>query len=69
MNTENGIENTEMAEEAKNVSPEERNELLKSIDADQGREMVEGHYLKLTEAWNIVEGRHDLYTLFLTDEE
>lgn len=28
------------------------NELLKSMNADQGREMVEGNYLKLSEAWD-----------------
>ena len=65
-----------MADEAKSIRrtakarfTRKRNELLKSIDANQGREIVEGNYLKLTEAWDIVEGKHDLYTMFLTDEE
>ena len=55
-----------MADEAKSIRrtakarfTRKRNELLKSIDANQGREMVEGNYLKLTEAWDIVEGKHD----------
>ena len=39
------------------------------MDADQGREMVEGNYVKLFEAWDIVESKHDLYTMYLTDEE
>ena len=65
-----------MAEEAKNIRrtaksrfTRKRNELFKSIDANQELEMVEGNYLRLTEAWDIVEGKHDLYTMYLTDEE
>ena len=48
-----------MADEAKSIRrtvkarfTRKRNELLKSIDANQGREMVEDNYLKLTEAWD-----------------
>ena len=69
-------DNTEMAEDAKSIRrtakarlTRKRNELLKSMDADQGREMVEGNYVKLSEAWDIVESKHDLYTIYLTDEE
>ena len=65
-----------MAEDAKSIRrtakarfTRKRNELLKSMDADQGREMVEGNYVKLFEAWDIVESKHDLYTMYLTDEE
>ncbi|XP_068696959.1 uncharacterized protein [Montipora foliosa] len=65
-----------MAEDAKSIRrtakarfTRKRNELLKSIDADQGREMVEGNYVKLFEAWDIVESKHDLYTMYLTDKE
>ena len=60
-----------MAEDAKSIRQtakarftRKRNELLKSMDADQGREMVEGNYVKLSEAWDI-----DLYTMYLTDED
>ena len=69
-------DNTEMAEEAKNIRrtakamfTRMRNELLKPMDADQGRKMVQGNYVKLSEAWDIVESKHDLYTMYLTDEE
>ena len=31
--------------------------------------MVEGNYVKLSEVWGIVESKHDLYTMHLTDEE
>jgi len=65
-----------MAEDAKSIRrtakarfTRKRNELFKSMDADQGWEMVEGNYVKLSEAWDIVESKHDLYTTYLTDEE
>ena len=54
-----GTDNTEMAEEAKSIRwtakarfTWKRNELLKSMDANQGRKMVEGNYVKLSEAWD-----------------
>ena len=71
-----GTDNTEMAEEAKSIWRTAKarftrkcNELLKSMDADQRREMVEGNYVKLSEAWDIVERKHDLYTMHLADKE
>ena len=39
------------------------------MDGDQGLEMVEGNYVKLSEAWDVVESKHDLYRMYLTDEE
>ena len=69
-------DNTEMAQDARRIRQtakarftRKRNELLKSMNADQGREMVEGNYVKLSKAWDIVESKHDLYTMHLTDEE
>ena len=69
-------DNTEMAEDARSIRrtakarfTRKRNELLKSMNADQGREMVEGNYVKLSEAWDIVESKHDLYTIHLTEEK
>ena len=63
-----------MAEDAKSIRrtakarfTRKHNELLKSMNADQGREMVEGNYVKLSEAWDIVESKHDLYTMYLTE--
>ena len=71
-----GTDNTKTAEDAKSIRrtaearfTRKRNELLKSVDADQGREMVDGNYVKLSEAWDIVESKHDLYTMYLNDEE
>ena len=76
MTPETGTDSTEMTDEAKGIRrtakarfTRKRNELLNSIDANQGREMVEGNYVKLTETWDIMEDKHDLYTMFLTDEE
>ena len=61
-------DNTEMAEDARSIRrtakarfTRKRNELLKSMNADQGREMVEGNYVKLSEAWDIVESKHDAF--------
>ena len=60
-------DNTEMSEDARSIQrtakarfTRKRNELLKSMNADQGREMVEGNYVKLSKAWDIVESKHDL---------
>ena len=46
-----------------------RNELLKSISDKRGIEVVEINYSQLTEAWAILEGKHDIYVMYLTDEE
>ena len=43
--------------------------MLKISNADQGREMVEGNYEKLSEAWDIVESKNYPYTMHLTDKE
>ena len=70
-----GTDNTEMADDAKSIQrtakarfTRRRKELLKSMDGDQGWEMVEGNYVKLSTAWDIVESKHDQYTMYLTDE-
>jgi len=51
-----GTDNSEMAGNAKSIRrtakarfTRKHNELLKSMDADQGREMVNGNYAKLSE--------------------
>ncbi|KAJ7369702.1 hypothetical protein OS493_036984 [Desmophyllum pertusum] len=64
-----------MAEEAKNIRQtakgrftRKRNELIKSIEIS-GIEIIESNYTSLVEAWSIVESKHDLYTMYLEDEE
>lgn len=46
-----------------------KNELLKSIATKSNRELVESNYAQLVDAWNILESKHDLYTMYLTDDE
>ncbi len=65
-----------MAEDAKNVRrtaksrfTRKRNELLKSIQNGGGIEIIHSNYVSLVEAWNLVESKHDLYTMYLADEE
>ena len=65
-----------MAEEAKNIRrtvktrfTRKRNELLKPIHNGGGIEVMESNNASLVEAWNIVESKHDLYTMYLRDDE
>ena len=65
-----------MAEEAKTIRrtaetrfTRERNELLVSISSKSNRELVESNYAQLVDAWNILESKHDLYTMYLRDDE
>ena len=65
-----------MAEEAMNIRraarsrfTRKRNERLKSISDKRGIEVVEINCSQLTEAWAILEGKHDIYVMYLTDEE
>ena len=65
-----------MAEEAKTIRrtaktrfTRKRNELLKSISSKSNRELVESNYAQLVDAWNILESKHDLYTMYLRDDE
>ena len=65
-----------MAEEAKKIRTtaktrftRRRNEFLKSVRENRGIDTVKRTFADLHEAWNTVEGKHDLYTLHLTEEE
>ena len=69
-------ENTAAVEEAKSKRTtakgrftRKRNFLLKSIESDQGIEVVETNYAKLTEAHDELEGKHETYVKLLTDEQ
>ena len=48
---------------------EEENELLKYIADKRNREIIESNYSQLVEAWGLLESKHDLYAMYLTDEE
>ena len=54
---------------AKGRFTRKRNELLKSIADKSNREIVENNYAHLVEAWGLLESKHDLYAMYLTDEE
>ena len=65
-----------MTEEAKKIRTvakarftRKKNEFLKSIQENKGIETVKGTFAELNEAWNIVEGEHDIYTIHLEEEE
>ena len=65
-----------MAEEAKKIRTSakarftrKRNEFLKSIKDNKGMDTVKRTFAELNEAWNTVEGKHDIYTIHLTEEE
>ena len=65
-----------MAEEAKRIRTSakarftrKRNEFLKSIKDNKGIDTVKRTFIELNEAWNTVEGKHDIYTIHLTEEE
>lgn len=65
-----------MAEEAKKIRTSakarftrKRNEFLKSIKDNKGIDTVKRTFAELNEAWNTVEGKHDIYTIHLTEEE
>ena len=65
-----------MAEEAKRIRTSakarftrKRNEFLKSIKDNKGIDTIKRTFTELNEAWNTVEGKHDIYTIHLTEEE
>ena len=40
-----------------------RNEFFKSVEEHKGMETVKRTFADLQEAWNIVEGKHDIYII------
>ena len=46
-----------------------RNEFFKSVDENKGMEAVKRTFADLHEAWNIVEGKHDIYMIHLAEDE
>ena len=66
----------EMAEEAKKMRTSakthftrKQNEFLKSTNENKGIDTVKRTFAELNEAWNTVQGKHDIYTTHLTEEE
>ena len=70
-----------MAEEAKREEAErirtsakarftrKRNEFFKSVQENKGMEAVKRTFAYLHEAWNIVEGKNDIYMIHLAEDE
>ena len=54
---------------AKSRFTRKRNEFLKSVEGNKGIEAVKRTFADLHEAWNIVEGKHDIYMIHLTEDE
>jgi len=46
-----------------------RNEFFKSVEENKGMEAVKRTFADLHEAWNIVEGKHDIYIIHLAEDE
>jgi hypothetical protein len=51
---------------AKSRFTRKRNEFLKSVEENKGMEAIKRTFADLHEAWNIVEGKHDIYMIHLT---
>ena len=69
-------ENTAAIEEAKSKRTSakgrftrKRNVLIKSIESDQGIEVVETNYAKLTKVYDEIEDKHETYVELLPDEQ
>ena len=65
-----------MAEKAKKIRAtaksrftRKRKEFLKSVTENKGIDTAKRTFAELSEAWNLVEGKHDIYTVHLTEEE
>ena len=65
-----------MAEEAKKIRAtaksrftRKRKEFLKSVTENKGIDTAKRTFAELNEVWNLVEGKHDIYTVHLTEEE
>ena len=69
-------ENTAAIEDAKSKRTSakgrftrKRNFLIKSVESDQGIEVVETNYANLAEAYDELEGKHETYVDLLPDEQ
>ena len=65
-----------MAEEAKKIRAtaklrftRKRKEFLKSVKENKRIDTVKRTFAEFNEAWNLVEGKYDIYTIHLNEEE
>ena len=54
---------------AKSRFTRKRNEFLKAVEENKGMEAVKRTFADFHEAWNIVEGKHDIYMIHLAEDE
>ena len=54
---------------AKTRFTRKKNEFFKAIAEKKGTEILKRKFDELTDAWSTVEGKHDIYLTYLTEEE
>lgn len=54
---------------AKTRFTRKKNEFFKAIAEEKSTEILRTKFKELTEAWSIVEGKHDIYLMYLSEEE
>ena len=54
---------------AKTRFTRKKNELFKAIAEKKGTEILKRKFDELTDAWCTVEGKHDIYLMYLNEEE
>ena len=54
---------------AKTRFTRKKNEFFKAIAEDKGTEILRIKFKELSEAWSTVEGKHDIYLMYLSEEE
>ena len=54
---------------AKTRFTRKKNEFFKAIAEKKGTEIIKRKFDELTDAWSTVEGKHDIYPMYLNEEE
>ena len=54
---------------AKTRFTRKKNEFFKAIAENKGTEILRTKFKELTEAWSTVEGKHDIYLMYLSEED
>ena len=54
---------------AKTRFTRKKNEFFKAIAEKKGTEILKRKFDELTDAWSTVEGKHDIYLMYLNEEE
>ena len=54
---------------AKTRFTRKKNEFFKAIAEDKGIDILRTKFKELTEVWSTVEGKHDIYLMYLSEEE